>query len=166
MAIWLFLIFVGVPVVEIALFVKVGGAIGVLPTLGLVLLSAVVGTYAIRLQGVRALERLRASAQAGGDPVGPIAHGAMIFVAGFLLVVPGFFTSAIGLLLLIPQVRTLLIGWGASRVTVRATSFVHARRQGGGAPGPADAIEADYEIVDEGDAPRRRGSSGWTRPQS
>ncbi len=167
MGLWLFLIFVGVPIIEIALFIKVGGAIGLLPTLAIVVLTAVAGTALMRLQGLRALDRLRASLQEGGDPVGPIAHGALILVAGVLLLTPGFFTDAMGLLLLIPAVRERVIGWGASRLTVQAASFVRTRR--GPAPGPAagrrETIDVDYEIVDEEpDRPRRRGSSGWTRP--
>ena len=81
----------------------------------------------MRWQGLQALDRLRASVQTGGDPVGPIAHGALILVAGVLLVLPGFFTDTLGLLLLIPPVRALLIRWGASRVTVRAASYVRGR---------------------------------------
>jgi len=160
-AMWFFLIFVGMPIVEIALFIKVGGAIGVLPTLALVVLSAVVGTALVRWQGMQALGRLKTSLEAGGDPRGPIAHGALILVAGLLLIAPGFFTDALGLLLLIPAVRAQLIRWGASKATVRAASFV---RTGRPAPGPGDVIEADYEIVDEG--PARRGRSGWTQPHS
>jgi len=160
---WLFLIFVGLPIIEIALFIEVGGAIGLVPSLLIVLLSAVAGTAIIRLQGLRALDRLRTSVQEGGDPVGPIAHGALVLVAGVLLLLPGFFTDALGLLLLIPVVRAQVIRWGASRLTVQAASFVRTRQ--GPAPGPRDTIEADYEIVDEApDQPRRRGSSGWTRP--
>lgn len=161
MALWLFLIFVGLPVIEIALFIKVGGLIGVLPTLGLCLLSAVAGIALMRRQGMQALDRLQASVERGGDPVGPIAHGALILVAGALLVVPGFFTDAVGLLLLVPAVRRLLIGWGASRVTVRAATVVRPRR---GPMAPPQTIDAEYEVVDDG-RPRRQGTSGWTRPQ-
>ncbi len=164
MAKWLFLIFVAVPIIEIALFIKVGGAIGLLPTLAIVVLTAVAGTALMRQQGMRALDRLRASLEAGGDPVGPIAHGALILVAGVLLLTPGFFTDSVGLLLLIPAVRAQVIRWGASRLTVQAATFVHAGRRAG--PGPADTIETEYEIVDEADRPRRQGSSGWTRPNS
>jgi len=162
--IWIFLIFLAVPVVEIALFVEIGGAIGLVPTLAIVLMTAILGTYVIRRQGLRALDRLRTSAQSGVDPVGPLAHGALTFIAGVLLVLPGFFTDTLGFLLLIPQVRSLLIRWGASRVTVRTASFLHTRSRGT-TPGRGDTIEGEYEIVD-GDAPRRRGTSGWTRPLS
>jgi UPF0716 protein FxsA len=159
---WLLLVLFGVPLIEIALFIEVGGLIGVLPTILLCILSAVAGVSLMRAQGLVTLDKLRASLEAGGDPRGPIAHGALILVAGVLLVIPGFFTDALGLLLLIPAVRRLVIARGASRVTVRAAGYVrpgHAAR-----PAPADVIEADYEVVDPG--PARRGTSGWTRPQS
>lgn len=117
----------------------------------------------MRFQGMQALARLRASLDQGRDPVGPIAHGALILVAGMLLLTPGFFTDAVGLLLLIPAVRQRLILWGASRVTVRAAGFVRPGRSG---PAPRDeAIETEYEVVEDG-PPRRNGPSGWTRPHS
>jgi UPF0716 protein FxsA len=158
---WLLLILFGVPLIEIALFIEVGGLIGVLPTILLCILSAVAGSALMRSQGLATLDRLRASVEAGGDPRGPIANGALILVAGVLLNVPGFFTDAIGLHLLIPPDRRQVVRWGASRLAVRAAGFVrpgHASR-----PGPADTIEADYEVVEPGPV-RRHGSSGWTRP--
>jgi UPF0716 protein FxsA len=157
---WLFLIFFGVPIIEIALFINVGGLIGLWPTLGLVLLSAAVGATVMRSQGLQALARLQSSLEAGGDPVGPIAHGALILIGGMLLLTPGFFTDTLGLLLLVPQVRARLIRWGASRLTVQAATFVRTRRP----RAPTDTIDAEYEIVDENDPPRRPGRSGWTRP--
>ena len=162
MALYVLLVLVGLPILEIVLFIEVGGAIGLLPTLGIILLTAVFGVALMRWQGMRALDRLRASVETGGDPVGPIAHGALILVAGMLLVLPGFLTDTLGLLLLIPPVRALLIRWGASRATVRAATYV--RR--GPARGRPEAIEADYEVVDEPRPPVRRGGSGWTRPQA
>src|SRR4051794_12637409 len=104
-AMWLLLILFGVPLIEVALFVKVGGLIGALPTVMLCILSAIAGIGLMRRQGIATLDRLRASVEAGGDPRGPIAHGALVLVAGVLLVIPGFFTDAVGLLLLIPAVR-------------------------------------------------------------
>ncbi|MFO1141250.1 MAG: FxsA family protein [Amaricoccus sp.] len=163
MAKGLLLIFLAVPLIEVALFVQVGSLIGVLPTVMLCILSAVVGTAVMRTQGLASLDRLRSSLEAGGDPRGPIAHGALILVAGMLLIVPGFFTDAIGLLLLLPPVRRQLIRWGASRVTVKAAGYVRPQRQR--AAGAGDAIDVEYEIV-ESASPVRRGTSGWTRPQS
>jgi UPF0716 protein FxsA len=157
-ALWFFLLILALPIVEIALFIVVGGEIGLWPTLGLVVLAAVAGVALMRRQGLRTLERLTASLEAGGGPGEPLAHGALIFVAGLLLLIPGFFTDAVGLLLLLPPVRARLIGWGASRVIVRAA---HMEARTGG-PRRPETIEADYEVVDE--RPPRPGTSGWTRP--
>jgi UPF0716 protein FxsA len=155
---WLFLIFVALPILEIALFILVGGAIGVLPTLMLVVLAAVAGLVVIRAQGLNALARLEAAIDHGDNPAGPIANGALKVIAGLLLVVPGFFTDALGLLLLLPPVRRALMRRGAARVTVRATAYARARRAGPARP--AETIDADYEII--GEQPRPP-ASGWTR---
>ena len=158
---WLFLIFVGVPILEIALFIQVGGVIGLWPTLAIVILTALAGTFLMRLQGLQALSRLRQSLATGGDPVGPIAHGALILVAGMLLLTPGFFTDAVGLSLLVPPVRETLIRRGASKVTVQAAGF--ARASTGRRPqDPGRPIEAEYEVMDDDDD-ARPGDSGWTR---
>lgn len=164
MALYVLLVLVGLPILEIVLFIEVGGAIGLLPTLGIILMTAVFGIALMRRQGMRALDRLRASMETGDDPVGPIAHGALILVAGMLLVLPGFFTDALGLLLLIPPVRALLIRWGASRATVRAATYVR-RGPGGPARGRPETIEAEYEVIEEPRTQVRGGGSGWTRPQ-
>ena len=158
---WLFLILVGVPILEIALFIEVGGEIGLWPTLAIVILTALAGTVLMRLQGLQALSRLQASLETGGDPVGPIAHGALILVAGMLLLTPGFFTDTVGLLLLIPPVRETLIRRGASRMTVRAAGFALSSRTRR-APGPERPIEAEYEVLDDDDD-ARPGDSGWTK---
>jgi UPF0716 protein FxsA len=167
---WLLLVFVTVPIIEIALFIRVGGWIGIWPTLGLVVLGAVAGVMLIRVQGLQTLARLQSNLAEGGDPVNPIAHGALLLAAGVLLMVPGFFTDAVALALLIPAVRTQLIRWGAARVTVQAAGF--ARSQGRGGPGSgsgpqrdAEVIEAEYEVIEEPDERPRRGGSGWTRPE-
>jgi UPF0716 protein FxsA len=154
---WLFLVFVALPIVEIALFVVIGGEIGVLWTLTLVVLAAAVGLAVIRAQGVNALGRLQESVDRGADPVGPIADAALKVVAGLLLIVPGFLTDALGILLLLPPVRRALIAHGAGRVTVRAADYARTRR-------PPETIEVDYEIVGEDPARRPPGASGWTRP--
>ncbi len=156
---WLLVAFIAVPMVEIALFIQVGGLIGLWPTLAIVILTALAGTALMRVQGLQALRRLQTAVELGENPVGPIAHGALILVAGVLLLTPGFFTDAVGLALLLPPVRAALISWGASRVTVQAAGF--ARRPGVRRP-PPDTIDVDYEVVEE--APERRGPSGWTRP--
>jgi UPF0716 protein FxsA len=115
---------------------------------------------------LQALARLQDRLANGGDPVGPIAHGALILVAGVLLLTPGFFTDSLGLALLVPAVRDRVIAWGASRITVETVSFRGGRPRSGPRRGPVrgDTIETEYEILDD-ETPARRGNSGWTRPE-
>ena len=94
---WLLIAFIAVPLIEIALFIQVGGAIGLWPTLALVVLTALLGTWLLRLQGTMALAELRRSFSEVEDPSEPLAHGAMILFAGALLLTPGFFTDVVGL---------------------------------------------------------------------
>lgn len=153
---WLFLAFLAVPMIEIALFIQVGGAIGLWPTLGIVVLTAVLGSLLVRAQGLLALNNLRASFSRLEDPSEPLAHGAMILVSGVLLLTPGFFTDSIGFALLIPKVRSAVFGFLRKRIHVQ-------RFEMGDTPRPrardATIVEADYHEVDN-DAPQR---SGWTK---
>jgi len=150
------------PLVEIALFVLVGQAIGLWPTLALVVLAAVAGMLLVRVNGLQALMRMRASVEAGENPVGPMAHGALVVLAGVLLILPGFFTDALGLLLLIPPVRTALIARVAARVRVRAATRAAPY---GSRPASARTIEGEFERIDDDTAAGPPGRSGWTRPQ-
>jgi len=93
---WLFALFVGVPILEIALFIQVGGWLGLWPTLGIVILTALAGTLLLRTQGIQTLGRLQSSVSEGKNPMDPIAHGAMILIAAVLLLTPGFFTDITG----------------------------------------------------------------------
>jgi UPF0716 protein FxsA len=161
----LFLLLVAVPIIEIALFIEVGGWIGLWSTIGIVVLTAAAGAALLRAQGLAALAELRGELRHGGNPAPALAHGALILVAGVLLLTPGFFTDGLGFLLLVPPVRAAAIRYLARRVTV-----VHARGAGRGAdPGSAGpgAVEGDYEVVDPEDArgsgPGGESSGGLTR---
>ncbi len=148
---WLFLLFVSVPLIEIALFIKVGGLIGLWPTLAIVVITAFIGTLLMRTQGANALMRLRQSMERLEDPSEPLADGAMIIFAGALLLTPGFFTDAIGLLLLLPPVRRAVFRYVKARVHVQSFTVSSG-------PGPEpresdDVIDADYEEI----PPSRRG---------
>ena len=163
---WLFLAFLAVPLIEIGLFIKVGGLIGLWPTLGIVVLTAIIGTSLMRQQGAHALAQLRSSFRDLRDPTEPLAHGAMILFAGALLLTPGFFTDAVGFALLLPPVRAAAYRWLAKRVTVQGVTYgpsgearVYQRRPQGQA---GDVIEGDFEEVDA-DQTGRTPPSGWTR---
>jgi UPF0716 protein FxsA len=88
---WLLIAFIAVPLIEITLFIQVGGAIGLGWTLTVVVLTAVLGTWLVRSQGALALGQLRSSFNDLRDPTEPLVHGAMILFSGALLLTPGFF---------------------------------------------------------------------------
>ena len=164
---WIFLILIAVPIIEIGLFIELGGWVGLWPTLGLVVLTAILGGVLLRMQGFAAMARLQSSMAEGGDPVGPLAHGFMILVAGLLMLTPGFFTDAIGFSLLILPVRAGLIKWIGPKLAARA---VHVDPNGAQRPqtrydAGEDPIEADYiDLDDIDDSSRPKGTSGWSRP--
>lgn len=164
---WLFLAFLAVPLIEIALFIQVGGLIGLWPTLGIVILTAILGTWLVRSQGLRALSELQGSFSRLEDPSKPLAHGAMILLSGALLLTPGFFTDAVGFLLLSPSVRTGVMKYLSSRVKVARFEM------GQGGPhahdprnprhsGEDDVIEGQFSEIPPEKQPNHPGS-GWTR---
>lgn len=153
---WLFVLFLTVPLIEIALFIQIGGWIGLWPTLAIVVLTAILGTWLVRSQGAQALNRLRQSFDQLTDPTEPLAHGAMILFSGALLLTPGFFTDAVGFLLLVPGVRAYVFRELQKRVTVH--SVVSGQDQWAARPSD-DVIEGEYEVNE----PPRNGPSGWTR---
>jgi len=151
----LFLLFLLVPLIEIALFIQVGGLIGLWPTLGIVIVTAILGTILIRSQGAAVLHQLQSRMQELDDPTEPLAHGAMVLFAGALLLTPGFFTDALGFALMIPGFRGRLFQFMRSRVKVAQFSYGPDRTQ---QTRDADVIDAEFEDLD---APK--GPSGWTR---
>lgn len=157
------------PILEIAGFILVGGAIGLWPTLLLVVASGLAGVLVLRSRALLTLPEFRAAMAANGDPMAPLAHGALLTVAGILLVIPGFLTDLLALLLLVPAVRRSVIAWAQSHMDVTVTTSGPARPR----PGPGyghgpnqtpQTIDVEYEVVEDGDTPPRRGASGWTRP--
>ncbi len=158
---WLVLAFLAIPVIEIALFIQVGGLIGLWPTLGLVLLTAVIGTLLVRSQGARTLAELRRSMAEMTDPSEPLAHGAMILFAGALLLTPGFFTDILGFALLIPPLRLAAFRWLRSRIRIQGFPMGSAR--GPARPTPDDnVIDGEFEELSPGKQQTHQ-PSGWTR---
>lgn len=173
---WVFLGFLAWPLIEIGLFVEIGGAIGLWPTLGWVLVSAALGIAVLRTQGREAAMQLRGGMR-GIDPLSPLAHGVLKGLAGVLLILPGFLTDALGLLLLLPPVRMALVAALARRVKVHKTTGPDTSRaavwpEHGRDPRKPAILEGEYHEIDRDaatqddghpgpDSPRR--PSGWTR---
>lgn len=157
---WLFLAFLAVPLIEIALFIQVGGAIGLWPTLAIVVLTAILGAWLVRMQGALAIGQLRSSFSRLDDPTEPLVHGAMILIAGALLLTPGFFTDAVGFALLMPPVRRAVFKYLQKRVHVERFEMGPDGPRPPRDPGP-DIIEGEYEDLDRSDR-SHRSASGWT----
>lgn len=155
---WLFLAFLAVPLIEIALFIQIGGLIGLWPTLAVVVLTAIAGTWLVKSQGRMALGQLQNSFQKLDDPTEPLAHGAMILISGALLLTPGFFTDAVGFLLLVPQVRMAVFRYVAARVTVRSFQMGHGQTYHADPGGTV--IDGEFEEV-KPDPSKPRRPSGW-----
>lgn len=156
----LLIIFIVIPILEIFLFLQVGSLIGVWWTISLVILTAVIGAMLVKSQGKQTLRSIPARLSSDEDPRDVITHGAFILVSAVLLVTPGFFTDAVGFLLLVPAFRDGLIRRMRGRMIVMGGD-------GGSRTRPArdDVIEGDYTEVDTDLREDNQNSppSGWTR---
>ena len=103
-----FLIFICLPAIEIYFMIKVGAELGALNTIGLVFLTAIIGVYFAKLQGIQTLKSGMLNLYQNKIPLYEVMSGASIALAALLLIVPGFFTDVIGFLLLIPFTRKIL----------------------------------------------------------
>ena len=102
-----FLFFIGIPALEIFLLIKIGGKVGALNTVALIFLTAVIGIYFAKLQGIQTLKSGMINLYQNKMPVYEMMSGASIAIAALLLIIPGFFTDLIGFLLLIPFTRKI-----------------------------------------------------------
>lgn len=136
------LLLLALPLLEIAGFVVVGSEIGVLATIGLILLSGIVGSILLRVQGFGVMTRIRKEMDAGRDPSKELANGAMIVLAGILLLIPGFISDIVGILLFLPPVRALAWRFLSKRVRF-STDFGGFAHRGGPAGGKTIDLDED-----------------------
>ncbi len=161
MAFFLLAAFIGVPILEIAVFIEVGGQIGLWPTLGLVVLTALVGTWQLRAQGLATLTRARTHIDRGVLPAHELFDGLCLLVAGALLLTPGFVTDTLGLLLFVAPFRDLLRGWFLQHLKAHAETRVWVDGEEVYRRDANDSvIDADYQEVEpderRDDGPPRR----------
>jgi UPF0716 protein FxsA len=139
------LVFVAFPLIEIALLIKAGQTIGFWPTISLLLGAAVLGMLVIRQQGLTMVGRMLSAASEGKLALAPLVDGYVLVVAGALLIVPGFLSDVIGLLLLVPPLRHWTIRRSMSGF---AAGFQASNPRK--SPRPT-VIDATYERIDEDD---------------
>ncbi len=159
----LLLLLIGVPIVEIALFIEVGGYIGLWPTLATILVTAVVGAALVRRQGLATLAKAQAEVDAGRPPVRELFDGVCILIAGALLLTPGFMTDALGLALLVPGFRAVLGRRLMEVLKTRGTTTMHWQTHRTGGRGGGTVVDADFEDVTDR-PPRQNGGDEPTIP--
>ena len=132
----LLLLFVVVPIAELYVIIKVGGAIGVLNTFGLIVAVAVVGGWLMRREGLRVWRRFNETLAAGRPPTREIVDGVLVLAAGALMLTPGFITDVFGILLIFPPTRAVFRAYILRRAKVGSFGFVtrpgYFRRPGDG----------------------------------
>ncbi len=153
MPVFLLSAFIAVPVIEIALFLEIGGWIGLWPTVLIVIVTAFAGTMLLRVQGLAVLKRAQKSASRNELPVQEVFDGVCLLVAGVLLLTPGFFTDACGFMLFVPLFRKLvgmgIWGWLSRSSHIHVGAFKdRPSGEGGSERGAGRIIDGDFEEVD------------------
>lgn len=151
----LFALFIGMPILEIFVLIQVGSSIGALATIGIVILTAVIGTWLLRAQGLSTLGKARSRLAEGQIPAFQLMEGLALGIGGALLLTPGFITDAIGFACLFPPTRKLLIGALSKRVNMAQfgpggfTASGSARQStASGSRTAGDVIEGEYTRKD------------------
>lgn len=154
---FLLLVLLALPLIEIAVLILVGSKIGVFATIGLVILTGILGTVLLRLQGFSVLSRIRSEMDRGQVPDKSLADAAMIALAALFLILPGFISDIIGIALFLPPVRALIRSMIGKRVKiVRTTGHTPSSSR----PDVVDLDPADFRRT--GSSPN--GSSPWQIP--
>ena len=123
------LLFIAYPLIELAVLIWVGQRIGVAATLAIVIGSAILGLLTVKRQGFSIFTRAQSALARGEAPVMPVAEGALVFVAGALLILPGLVGDAIGLFLLIPPIRKAFLTWSLGRLATASVTRIRVFTQ-------------------------------------
>ncbi|HHH43466.1 MAG TPA: FxsA family protein [Gammaproteobacteria bacterium] len=142
----LFLLFLLIPLVEIYFLIQVGSVIGAIPTVALVVFTALLGAMLLRLQGLTTLQRTRSALAQGQIPATEMFEGVLLVFAGALLLTPGFVTDTIGFLFLVPPVRKAVIHWFLKKSSISVQRPGGPSRPAGSGP---YTIEGEYRREDD-----------------
>ena len=139
-------LFIAIPLAEIAVFIQAGERFGLWPTLGLIILTALLGATLLRYQGLRTLRRVQESLSHGEMPIGEVFNGLCLLIASALLITPGFLTDGFGFALFVPGIRHA-IGSGLAKVLMSRKS-IHNKTEAQGYSSHFNngnqVIDADY----------------------
>ena len=136
-------LFIGIPLIEIFLFIEVGSAIGALPTVALVIVTALVGVALLRAQGLQTMATFQQRMARGEVPADTMLEGAALLFGGALLLTPGFLTDSIGFLCLLPFTRQPIVRWLVSNFSMQGNVNVYSSQACRHAN--QDVIEGEYK---------------------
>jgi UPF0716 protein FxsA len=151
--------FILVPIIEIAVFIEVDSQIGLLPTIGIVVLTAVIGTGLLRQQGLSVVFRIQENLQADRIPVRELFDGICLVIAGLLLLTPGFVTDAIGFLLFVAPLRRSLGNYVGQQFIQKANVRFHQQESDShtdmqSSPSSGPVIDGEFKEVDLAGKPK------------
>ena len=138
-----------IPILEIATFILIGGQIGVIPTLLMILVTAIIGSILLRIQGFTIVSRIKEQSASGQIPGRELGNGAMILVAGVLLLTPGFVTDTLGFLLFLPPLRHIIWSFLASKVKFHTPSGFNMGQQSSAHPHSGRQPQSGVVDLDE-----------------
>lgn len=172
------LLFIAVPIIELALLIELGRNIGFWWTITIVILTAVIGTAVLQRQGLQTFARINQELSSGKPPIMPVVEGMFLLLSGAFLLTPGVLTDSIGFLFLIPPVRQAIAKWSLKRFVSSASVHVHMSgmesdrpnpQQHGHPSGPTHGhfgggpvIDGEYVRVDEKTTRPNPGSTSKT----
>jgi UPF0716 protein FxsA len=143
-------LFIGVPLIEIYLFITLGGLIGALPTVLLVIVTALIGVSLLRAQGFSTMAKFQKEVSTGQLPASTMLEGVALILGGALLLTPGFLTDTIGFLCLIPFTRQTIIAWALKNMKVTSGGVYGADSYGGPSQThDPNVIEGEFRKSDE-----------------
>lgn len=142
----LLFLFIGMPILEISVLIRVAGEIGILNTAAFALFTAVLGAYLVKQQGIATLAKLQEESQAGRVPAQQIVEGVALLIAGAVLLTPGFITDALGFALLVPPLRIAAINWVAKKaMNNQSVHYQFTMRQ---PHAPSESSSSNNHVID------------------
>jgi UPF0716 protein FxsA len=144
----LIVLFIVVPIAELAVLIQIGQLIGVWSTIALLVAGAILGSLLARSQGRVTWRRFNDAIRAGRPPAREVMDGALVLFGGALLLTPGFLSDIVGIVLLLPPTRALVRALLVRRFAARMVASMSAGRPGPGGPRPRQAYDVEGTAVD------------------
>ena len=151
------LLFVGIPILEISMFISVGTVIGLGPTLAIVIATAIIGAVLVKKQGLKTLFSAQKNLRNNQLPIHEFFDGLILIVAGLFLITPGFVTDSIGLLLFLPQIKKFLKNIISNLLVARTAAGVYTNINNTEPIRPTNpTIDGEFETVDQRETAKQK----------